>query len=460
MPIPAACLADDDAGNRPLHLLMKDEVQGWLDARPERERRWLDATGFKAEPGAVRVLPGEDGGAAAAFAVLSERPCLWDVAAARDALPPGAAWRIEDPAKRVDPAEAALGWRLAAYRFDRYRKDAGEGPSLAVDADARRRAEGLSDAIALGRDLVNTPAGDLGPEALCAAIAEAAEALGARTKSVVGDALLAEDWPAIHAVGRAGPEAPRLLDVAWGEKDAPKLTLVGKGVCFDTGGLDIKPASGMLLMKKDMGGAAAMAALALAVIRAGLPVRLRLLVPAVENSISATSFRPGDVVRTRKGLTIEVGNTDAEGRVILADALHEAASENPDLILDAATLTGAARVALGPELPVLFAPQDGVAGGILEAGEAAFEPLWRLPLHQPYRAYIKSRIADLNNAGAKPFAGAITAALFLQSFAGEGDWAHLDLFGWNDEARPGRPKGGEAMAVRPLLAYLKGRYAR
>ena len=455
MPI-LECLTSDPAGAVPLHFVPEAGAEGWIAGRAPFERRWLEATGYKAKVGQTALLPADDGSLAAALHV-TDAANLWDVAAARANLPAGV-WRLADGG--IDPIEAALGWALASYRFDRYRKASDEpGPILVLDAGAIEAATPLAEAIAFGRDLVNTPASDLGPGELVELITAEAGRCGAKA-TVIEGADLEEGYPAIHAVGKAASRAPRLLDLTWGDPTAPKLTLVGKGVCFDTGGLDLKPASGMALMKKDMGGAAAMAALALAVMAAGLKVRLRLLVPAVENSVSANSFRPGDVVMSRKGPTIEVGNTDAEGRVILADALALAYEEDPDLVIDAATLTGAARVALGPELPVLFTPQDGVAGGMLEAGEATHEPLWRLPLHAPYKAYIKSRVADLNNAGQKPFAGAITAALFLEAFTGDGDWAHIDLFGWNDEGRPGRPRGGEAMAVRPLLAYLRRRYDR
>ncbi|HET6469378.1 MAG TPA: leucyl aminopeptidase family protein, partial [Geminicoccaceae bacterium] len=279
-------------------------------------------------------------------------------------------------------------------------------------------------------------------------------------QAIVGDALLAENYPLIHAVGRASARAPRLVELEWGEADAPKLTLVGKGVCFDTGGLDIKPSAGMLNMKKDMGGAALMLALARAVMASGLRVRLRLLIPAVENSVGSRAFRPLDVIRSRKGLTVEIGNTDAEGRLVLADALAEADRERPALLLDAATLTGAARVALGPDIPALFTPDDALAGEFSAAAERADDPLWRLPLHAPYRQMLKSPVADINNAGSKPFAGAITAALFLKDFVGETTaWAHLDVFAWNDEERPGRPRGGEATALRALFALLEQRFA-
>lgn len=442
---------------RPLRFVRAPEVDTLLAAYGDRARRWRQARGFEPKPGAVLVLPAADGGIEAALLVLSDPPTLWDLAAARERLPVGP-WRPEDPDGLLDPAEAALGWALASYRFERYRRVEKPEPVLALRPPEATRIR--AEAIFLARDLVNTPANDLGPAELEEAVRAVAGRFGARISAIVGDALLEHGFPAIHAVGRASPRAPRLLDLVWGEESAPKLTLVGKGVCFDTGGLDIKPASAMALMKKDMGGAALMLALAQAVMAAGLPVRLRLLIPAVENAVGGAAFRPGDVLRTRKGLTVEIGNTDAEGRLVLADALAEADAGEPDLLLDAATLTGAARVALGPDIPALFTPDDGLAEALLAQTRQLDDPVWRLPLHGPYRRYLESSVADIDNAGRKPFAGAITAALFLQAFVERTrQWAHLDVFAWNDEARPGRPRGGEATAFRPLWACLEERFA-
>ncbi len=404
-------------------------------------------------------MPGADGGVAGALLVVASPAGPWDAAGLAAALPEGD-WRLDDPMGLLGPAEAALAFALASYRFERYRKSGKPRPRLVVaDEAAHRRALAIASSICLARDLVNTPANDLGPDELEAAVAEVAAAQGARLTTIVGDELLKQNYPTIHAVGRASNRAPRLLDLVWGDEGAPKVTLVGKGVCFDTGGLDIKPSSGMLMMKKDMGGAGLMLGLARAVMALGLPVRLRLLIPAVENSISGCAFRPGDILKTRKGLTVEIGNTDAEGRLILCDALAEADTEKPEIMIDAATLTGAARVALGSQLPALFASDDALAEAILAKGVSTEEPLWRLPLHQPYRKLIDSPVADLNNVGSKPLGGAITAALFLQAFVTDSPaWAHLDIFAWNDEPRPGRPKGAEATGLRPLLAMLEDRY--
>ena len=454
-------LVADPHGSRPVHLLRARDFPAWLEAQPGNRRSWLDSIGFKAEPGKLALLPGPDGAVGAALLIVGEPATLWDAAAAPSALPAGL-WRLDDPAGALDPAEAALGWALACYRFERYRKPGDPPPRLAVpDATSRARAEVVAGAIALVRDLVNTPANELGPAELEAAAAALALEAGAAFSSIVGEALVEQNWPLVHAVGAASPRPPRLIELVWGEPGAPKLTLVGKGVCFDTGGLDIKPSASMLLMKKDMAGAALMLGLAKAIMGLALSVRLRVLIPAVENAVGGRAFRPGDVLRSRKGLTVEIGNTDAEGRLVLADALAEADRERPELLLDAATLTGAARVALGPELPALFTPDDGLARELLEAGERTAEPLWRLPLHAPYRRYLDSKLADINNAGQKNFAGAITAALFLKEFVVETRaWAHLDIFGWNDESRPGRPRGGEATALRPLLAVIERRFAR
>lgn len=441
-----------------LFALRKDELAGWLEGRPEATRRWVEQAGFKAEPGAVCLLPGADGGVAGALAGLPDDDDPWAFAAFPSRLPPGV-WRTAQPLSPARADRAAIAWELAAYAFDRYKaKKSKDFPRLVwPDGADRLRVQGAVEATALVRDLINTPAADMGPAELAAAADALAARFGARCRVIVGDGLLAENYPAIHAVGRAAAQnrRPRLIDLVWGDEDAPRLTLVGKGVCFDTGGLDIKPSSNMKLMKKDMGGAAHVLGLALMVMTAGLKVRLRVLIPAVENAVSGEAMRPLDVLATRKGLTVEVGNTDAEGRLILCDALAEASAEKPALLLDVATLTGAARSALGTDLPALFSNDDSLAADILACGEAAGEPLWRLPLFKPYRRMIESKVADLNNATDSPYAGAITAALFLQEFVDPGiAWAHLDIMAWNGSARPGRPEGGEAMALSALFATV------
>jgi leucyl aminopeptidase len=453
-------ITDGDSETRLVWTVRTADYREWLGAQPPERRAWLVGSGFEPNAGSSALLPGPDGGPAGALLLLDQSGGPWDFAAARGRLPAGD-WRFEDAGGAFDRGVAALGWALASYRFERYRKSEAGPARLAIDADAAtERACAIAEAVYLARDLINTPAGDLGPAELSDAAAAVASRSGAAFRTVEDETLLAEQYPAIYAVGKASTRPPRVIDLIWGEPDAPKVTLVGKGVCFDTGGLDLKPASGMQLMKKDMGGAAVTLALAQAVMALALPVRLRLLIGAVENSVSGSSFRPGDVLRTRKGLTVEIGNTDAEGRLVLADLLAEADDERPALLVDCATLTGAARVALGPDLPALFTPDDRLADDLLAAGAAAFEPLWRLPLHGPYRELIDSLLADLNNAGKGGFAGAITAALFLERFVTETrSWAHMDIYAWNPEGRPGRPKGGEATGLRALLQAIEGRFA-
>lgn len=372
-------------------------------------------------------------------------------------LPPGTYRFATAP---HDPRLAALAFALGSYRFERYRKSEGKTPRLelpeGVDGDDLSR---IVDGVTLARDLVNTPANDLGP----AELEEAARVLAARhsaaIRCVVGEGLIAENFPLIHAVGRAAARAPRLIDMTWGRERDPKVTLVGKGVCFDTGGLDIKPESGMQLMKKDMGGAAAVLALAHMVMDRALPVRLRVLVPAVENAIAGNAFRPLDVYRSRKGLTVEIGNTDAEGRLILADALALADEEAPELIVDMATLTGAARVALGPDLPPFYVDDEALAADLARHAHAENDPLWRMPLWRPYESMLESKVADINNVSSGRHAGSITAALFLRRFVEAAKaFVHIDVFAWTPSAKPGRPEGGECQAARALYALLKERY--
>jgi leucyl aminopeptidase len=371
-------------------------------------------------------------------------------------LPPGpyrlaGAWH--------EPALAALSWALSAYRFSRYKARAEAAPKLCVpDGVDGARLERIVEAVTLARDLVNTPANDLGPEGLEAAAMALATRHGADVRVLGGEALRS-GFPLIHAVGLAAAEPPRLVDFSWGPADAPKVTLVGKGVTFDTGGLDIKPESGMALMKKDMGGAATALALAHMIMDAGLKLRLRVLLPIVENAISAPAFRPGDVYRSRKGLSVEIGNTDAEGRLILADALTLACEEKPALLFDFATLTGAARVALGPDLPPFYTDDEELAAAVARFGKSAHDPVWRLPLWSPYDALLDGKVADLNNISGGPFAGSVTAALFLRRFVDpQVAWVHFDIYAWNPSAKPGRPEGGETQAARLLFDLLSERY--
>ena len=443
------------ASPRPLHLLDRQSLPAWLQQQPATVRQWLEAHAFDAAPGTWLSLPAEEGRAPGAILGVGERHDPFSYAHAPFALPPGDWQPVQAPEGAALEA-LALGWALGSYRFDRYKKAPRTPAQLALDADADTLA--VIAACNRVRDLVNTPTEDMGPEQLEAVARDIAEAHGGRLESIVGEALLEQNFPAIHAVGRASHRAPRLLHLTWGQADAPLLSLVGKGVCFDTGGLDIKPADGMRNMKKDMGGAAHALALAELVMARGLPVRLSLLIPAVENAIGPDAFRPGEVVATRKGISVEIDNTDAEGRVVLCDALTYAGESSPDLLIDFATLTGAARIALGPDLPALYSNTDAVADGWLKAGMHHSDPVWRMPLWRPYLRYLTSRVADIANAGSR-MAGSVTAALYLERFVPEDtQWAHLDVFAWNDSERPGRPIGGEAQGLRSAWAMLKARY--
>src|SRR5271170_1879876 len=432
-------LIDEVGGAIPIAALTKDQLAPWLEAAPERERNWLRAIGFSAGAGKLALVPGETGGLARVLVGLGEAgdtaPAIWALAGLPGALPEGS-YRLEAVPDGADPTQLVLGWALGTYAFTRYHAKSRTAAALVWPKRADRgRVERLASGVFLARDLVNTPAGDLGPEELAAAAVQVAETAGACHRVIVGDELLAENYPTIHAVGRASTRAPRLVDIVWGEPAAPKVTLVGKGVCFDSGGLDLKTASGMRMMKKDMGGAAIVLGLAQAIMDAKLPVRLRVLLPCVENSVSGNAMRPMDIVRTRKGLTVEIGNTDAEGRLILCDALAEASTEAPALLVDMATLTGAARVALGPELAALFCNDDKLAAALLAAAASEEDPMWRMPLWRPYRKMIDSKIADLNNVSESPHAGAITAALYLQEFVDPGiPWAHFDVMAWNPQS--------------------------
>ncbi len=417
---------------------------------------WLTATGFRGGPGELRLLPGPGGlvGAVVGRGTAAERARVrFGLARAAGALP-GGDWRFAGLA-RHEAAEAALGWLLHGYRFDRYRAQGAPVPRLVAPegVDARRIAV-LAEAEFLTRDLINTPANDLPPEALEAAFLETAGRFGAVTSVRIGEELLRDGFPMVHAVGRAaavtGPRAPRILEMRWGDR-GPAVTLVGKGVCFDTGGLDLKPSANMALMKKDMGGAATVIGLAQAIMALDLPVRLRVIVPTVENSVAGDAMRPRDILRSRKGLTVEINNTDAEGRLILADALAWADEDSPDLVVSFATLTGAARVALGPDLPAVFADDDALAARLTADPT---DPLWRLPFWVPYEAQIEPGIADLDNAPAGGMAGAITAALFLRRFV-SARYAHLDIYGHQPADAPGRPKGGVGQGARAVLGAIE-----
>ncbi|MBM6596184.1 leucyl aminopeptidase family protein [Microvirga pudoricolor] len=458
MPHPLLAASTDSA--LPIWLVTAStwpEVQAML---PPLAAGFAKAQGFEAKAGSHCLLPGSDGALHGVLFGLdapdAKRPDPFLVGKLATLLPEGT-YRFETPAP--DAKLATLAWLFSAYSFNRYRKRPDKKARLVVpngvDAEDVTR---IAESLARSRDLINTPTNDLGPDGIEDAARILAERHGARFTSIVGDDLLAQNFPMIHAVGRASTTPPRLIDFTWGDENAPKITLVGKGVAFDTGGLDIKPPASMLLMKKDMGGAATTLALASMIMGAGLPVRLRVLVPAVENAIAGNAFRPGDILPSRKGITVEIGNTDAEGRLILADALALADEEKPDLIVDFATLTGAARVALGPELPPFYTDDDDLAADIARTGMVVNDPVWRLPLWAPYQAQLDSKIADVNHVGG-PMAGSITAALFLRRFVSEaGAHVHFDIYNWNAAARPGRPEGGDIQAARLMYALIRDRY--
>ena len=448
----------DDQLIIPIRPLTADGLEAWKTSASPAQRRWVEDSGFKASPGQFCALPGAGGALEFWLFGIEEQGFLYRLAPLATSLPQGV-YRLECDWSKQQRAQASLGWGLSSYRFDRYKVSKKPQPVLLLDEDIDNEVRALCQAQCLVRDLVNTPTEHMGPSQLADAVVREADQFEADTLAVTGEELLTQDFPAIHAVGRASSHQPRLIELNWGAEEAPVLALVGKGVCFDTGGLDLKSAAGMLLMKKDMGGAAHALALARLVMEHQLPVRLKLLIPAVENSVSGDAYRPGDVIPTRKGLSVEIGNTDAEGRVVLSDALAYACEDLPDLIIDFATLTGAARIALGADLPPLFSNRDEVALGIQQAGDEVEDPLWTMPLYQPYRKLIESPIADLSNSGKSSFGGCITAALFLEHFVeAEIPWVHIDTFAWNQSDRPGRPQGGEALGLRAVFRYLQARY--
>ncbi len=442
----------------PLYPVHADSLDQWLAEAPRQQQRWLVASGFHAQAGELCALPGSDGELQAYIFGMADEGWLYQLAGLPAKLPAGNYHLVADWALQ-HRLQAALGWGLACYQFDFYGKSRQEMPLLALDDDIAPQVRDLLAAQSLVRDLVNTSSEDMGPAQLSDAMQATADALHAQMEVVCGDDLLTENFPAIHAVGRASQRIPRLLKMNWGKTDHPLLVLCGKGVCFDTGGLNLKTGSGMSLMKKDMGGAAHVLALAGLIIKTQLPVRLQVLIPAVENSVSGNAYRPGDVIPTRKGLQVEIGNTDAEGRLVLADVLAYACEGEPDLVMDYATLTGAARIAMGTDLSPIFSNDIAIANAIVAAGEYEEDPLWVLPLYQPYRAQLKSKIADLSNVGRSSYGGCITAALFLEYFVmPETNWVHIDTFAWNQASRPGRPVGGEALGLRAVFKYLQERY--
>jgi len=457
-------IVNDAAGSLPLWLLSDAELPKWLAEQPADVVSWVRANAFQAERHRVLALPGAGGNIAGAVVGLGPLPGvsdlkLWHAAGLADRLPSNK-YHLATPLPPAAATQFALGWLVGAYRFSRYRAAPTAGrASLVAPANADLTYAGsAAAATALARDLINTPANDMGPAELAQAATDVAQRFGAEIRIVIGQELQARNYPLIHAVGQGSPREPRLIDLRWGKPGAQRVTIVGKGVCFDTGGLDIKPSSGMLLMKKDMGGAACALALAQLLMQANAPIQLRLLIPAVENSVDGHSYRPGDVIPSRKGITVEIGNTDAEGRLVLADALADADAEKPDLLIDLATLTGAARVALGPELPAAFSTDAALLNALREAGDEEADPIWPMPLWAGYDDELASKVADVGNVSASPFAGAPIAALFLKRFVTVTPrWLHIDLFAWNAKERPGRPVGAEAQCVRGLYRLIRAR---
>ncbi len=471
------CFAKPGPGtaSKPVWLAAPGTLKKDLKALPRAQANWIEAQGWKAAAGSVVLLPGSDGAVAGAVLGLGEEDDRARAAMLAGALPralPKGNYHFAHAPQ--DRELAALAWAMGSYRFTRYK---GNGEDRSSNSEAVGQAnesprrlvlpEGvdagglasIANAVTLGRDLINTPANDLGPGELEQAARNLARAHGAKIRVITGDALLKRNFPLIHAVGRASDRAPRLIDFTWGGARARKLTLVGKGITYDTGGLSLKPTSAMVLMKKDMGGAASVLALASMIMAAKLKLRLRVIIPAADNNVSANSFRPGDVLPSRNGMSVEIGNTDAEGRLVLADALALADEEKPGHLITMATLTGAARVALGPDLPPFYSTDDDFAEAVLDSGRALDDPLWRMPFWAPYDARLKGKVADVNHISDGPFAGSITAALFLKRFVSKASlYAHLDIYGWVPRAKPGRPEGGEPQGARALFDYFRGAY--
>ncbi len=442
-----------------LHVIAKSDLDDWLQQQPDVVRSWVGSNGFTGALGQVLLVPGKDHTpdmVLAGYGTDAGRARKrFPLAAAAEALPEGV-YRIASGLPDDVLDVECLGWLMTGYRFDRYKAQTlAKSRLVAPNGVDAARIEAVANAEVLIRDLINTPASDMGPAQLQAATESLANEFDAKCRTVVGDDLLEQNLPMIHAVGRAAEQEPRLIEMNWG-KSGPKLTLVGKGVCFDTGGLDLKPASAMGLMKKDMGGSANVLGLARMIMALKLPVQLRVLIPAVENSVSGNAFRPGDILTSRKGLTVEINNTDAEGRLVLADALTMANEDRPDLVISMATLTGAARVAVGADLAPFFTDDDGVATALAQAARQVSDPVWRMPFHEPYEALIEPGIADLDNAPSGGFAGSITAALFLRRFVTDSTYVHFDIYSWQRSKEPGRSKGGLGQGPRALLQALPG----
>lgn len=459
-----ACFSSDSAAT-PIHLIPKDQIETWKSEQTDFIQNWLKRSAQKSD--SYTLIPSAEGEIECVLFPVKADADFYLAGDLPVQLPPGN-YALEltgfpEPDNAALRAQFAISWGLASYRFERYLdKETSEARTLFIsDSDELKEYEAFISSIYLTRDLINTPASDMMPENMSAQMSELANEFNAEFSEIVGEQLLAQNYPTIHAVGRASVHPPRLLELRWGADDAPAVTLVGKGVCFDSGGLNLKPGNSMRLMKKDMGGAAHVLGLARLIMATQLPIKLRVLVPAVENAVSGDAFRPGDVITTRKGLSVEIDNTDAEGRLVLCDALTEADAESPELIIDFATLTGACRVALGTELPGFFCNNDDVAHELAQSGYQCKDPVWQLPLHKPYLAMLKSSIADTLNSSPTGLGGAITAALYLERFiSDETPWVHFDVMAWNDRNQPGRKIGGEAFGLRATYEMIKQRFSR
>lgn len=455
-----SCYAKKADQTIPIVPIIVDQFNHWVSSQPAAVKNWINVTNFSAKPDTFCLLPDSNGNLTQVLLGIKNAEDFWPFGLLSTVLPKNI-YRIENITDKNTLNRIAIAWGLGAYQFSRYKQSVKTLSKLFLSHDFDAAfIENTVSATYLIRDLINTPTQDMGPEELAQAAMVIADQHQAKVTQIIGDELLTQNYPAIHAVGRASSRAPRLIDMCWGDVKHPKITLVGKGVCFDSGGLDLKSASNMLLMKKDMGGAAHALGLAQMIMTAQLPVRLRVLIPAVENVVSGNAYKPGDIIRTRKGITVEVGNTDAEGRMILCDALAEAAMEKPNLIIDFSTLTGAARVAVGTEIAAMFTDQDELAEKLQFHAKQEHDPVWRLPLYAPYRKLIDTPFADVNNCGNSPYAGAITAGLFLKEFIpADIPWVHFDFMAWNMGSRPGRPEGAEAMSMRAVFGYLAKKYA-
>ena len=448
----------------PIQPILANHFTAWLKNESDFIKNWLDAVAFKNKSGSIAILPDKNGEVSKVIIILASLDDWWVFGALAESLPPLNYKLVKGTLAQKDYEgiifNALFAWALGSYRFDRYKKNSAKKPKLFLPkTQDEKYLKNVVTSIYWVRELINLPAQDLGPEELEKEAINLAKEYGAKLKQVVGNKLIRENFPAIYTVGKGSSRAPRLIDFSWGKKSNPKITLVGKGVCFDSGGLCLKPSIHMRTMKKDMAGAAHALGLARMIMESNLPVSLRVIVPAVENLISGTSYKPGDIINTRSGKTVEVHDTDAEGRLILADALTLASEDKPQILIDFASLTGAARVALGPDITAMFTENDKLANDLLAATNASGESLWRLPLHKPYRSYLESKFADMANISSVPVGGSITAALFLQEFVADvKDWIHLDLGAYNERTRPGHPEGAEAYCLRGIFEYLKRKF--